>query len=204
MASTEITVYDKVLKHLYDDTETALRYLTPTEVEIKKRVMLCVNMVMDEPMIRDFSLVEFLKNGCGGICSSIGTSQAYRDIAAVRKIVGNIQLSSKSWYRYMVIEGAKEAFEIGRTNNDSKGMSSAIDKIGKYTRADKEDDPYDYSEMTPPSFEPTDDISVLEGFEKIDNLEQKRKEFRARFKSKLQNTAEDAITGTNSETENSK
>lgn len=190
--ASELTIYDKIKLHLYEDTETALKYLTPTEIEVKKRVMLCVSKLMDEPMLPDKELVEFLIHGCAGQCDRIGQSQAYRDVAAIRGIIGNIKLSSKAWYRYIIVEGAKEGFEIARKNKDAKGMAACLDKIGKYTRADKEDDPFDFSQMLPPSFEPTDDVSVMEGFKKIDNLEEERQAFRNLFKKNLQDNAEDA------------
>lgn len=189
----ELNVYEKIQQHLYEDTQTALQYLTPTEIEIKKRVMVCVAKIMDEPMIQDKDMVKFLMNGCGGKTEQVGQSQAYRDIAAIRKILGNIQLASKSWYRYIIIEGAKEGFDIARVERDAKGMASCLDKIGKYTRADREDDPFDFSQLIPPSFEPTNDVTVMEGFEKIDNLEEERKKFRELFTKDLKKRAEDVV-----------
>ena len=189
----ELNVYEKIQQHLYEDTQTALQYLTPTEIEIKKRVMVCVSKIMDEPMIQDKDMVKFLMNGCGGKTEQVGQSQAYRDIAAIRKILGNIQLASKSWYRYIIIEGAKEGFDIARVERDAKGMASCLDKIGKYTRADREDDPFDFSQLIPPSFEPTNDVTVMEGFEKIDNLEEERKKFRELFTKDLKKRAEDVV-----------
>ena len=189
----ELNVYEKIQQHLYEDTQTALQYLTPTEIEIKKRVMVCVAKIMDEPMIQDKDMVKFLMNGCGGKTEQVGQSQAYRDIAAIRKILGNIQLASKSWYRYIIIEGAKEGFDIARVEKDAKGMASCLDKIGKYTRADREDDPFDFSQLIPPSFEPTNDVTVMEGFEKIDNLEEERKKFRELFTKDLKKRAEDVV-----------
>ena len=189
--ATELNVYEKIQQHLYEDTETALQYLTPTEIEIKKRVMVCVAKIMDEPMIQDKDMVRFIMNGCGGNTAPVGQSLAYRDIAAIRKILGNIQLASKSWYRYIIVEGAKEGFDIARVEKDAKGMASCLDKIGKYTRADREDDPFDFSQLIPPSFEPTNDVTVMDGFEKIDNLEEERRKFRELFTKDLKKRAED-------------
>ena len=189
--ASELTVYDKIQKHLFEDTETALKHLTSTELEVKRRVMLSISKLMDNPMLPDKELVHFLMFGCGGQCEKIGQSQAYRDIAAIRNILGNIKLSSKAWYRYIIIEGAKEGFDIAREKGDGKAMAACLDKIGKYTRADKEDDPFDFSQMLPPSFEPTDDVSVMEGFEKMENLEDERKKFRALFTKNMKNRAED-------------
>ncbi len=190
MAKKEDT-YDLIQKHLYDDKHTALQHLSPQQYEIKQRLMLSINMILDNPLTQDKSIVDYLVNGCGGTCAKVSSSQAYRDLSAIKKIIGNIQLHSKNWYRYLIVEGAKEAFDIAKIEKDAKGMAAALDKIGKYTRADKEDDEFDFSELLPPVFEPSDDVTLLENMQPIDNLEDKRKEFRAIFKEKLNKTAVD-------------
>lgn len=185
MAKEDLTIYDKIEKYLYEDKDKAALVLTETEMAVKERIMLCVSKKLSEPMISDKSLVNFLKSGCDGTIKSVSDSQAYRDVAALTKIVGNVQLASKNWYRYQIVEGAKEGFEIAKVAKDAKGIAACLDKIGKYTRADKEDDDFDFSQMIPPSMEPTDDVSVLEGIEPIEDLETVRNEFRNLFKKDL-------------------
>ena len=85
-------------------------------------------------------------------------------------------------------------------SGDAKGAAAALDKIGKYTRSDKEDDALDYSQLIPPSFEPSDDVTLLEGLEPIDNLEQERQDFRSQFKNILARKAMD-ITSIDDEEE---
>ena len=93
----------------------------------------------------------------------------------------------------MIVEGAKEGYEVAKSQKDSKGMAANLDKIGKYTRADKDDDAFDWEQMFPPSFEPSDDITLLDGIQPIENLEDERKNFRALFKGNLLKNAEDII-----------
>ena len=52
----------------------------------------------------------------------------------------------------------------------------------------------DWSEMLPPSFEPSDDITLVEGLEPIpvQELESRRKKLRSLFKEKLSKEAEPA------------
>ena len=57
----------------------------------------------------------------------------------------------------MIIEGAKKAFDIAKTNEDAKGMAAALDKIGKYTMADKPDNDFDWQQMIPLDIEPSAD-----------------------------------------------
>ncbi len=171
------TTYDKIEQSLFKDKDE-IRFLTPREEEIRKRMMLCVAMKMEKPLIEDSELVSFLMNGCGGTTDPISQSQAYRDLGMIHRLVGNISLAAKSWYRYMIVEGAKKAYAMAIDKGDAKGAAAALDKLGKYTRADKEDDKYDFERMIPPSFEPSDDVTLIEGLEPIANLEERRKELR--------------------------
>lgn len=180
------STYTRIERSLFKDKEQAARTLSPRELEIKTRLMLCVSRLMDDPMTEDAELVNFLQHGCAGQAAPVSKSQAYRDMAMVRRLVGNIQLAAKSWYRYMIVEGAKKAYEVAINNNDAKGAAAALDKLGKYTRCDKEDDRFDFSQMVPPSFEPTDDVTLLEGLEPVDDLEEKRKKLRSYFKGEAE------------------
>lgn len=183
--------YDRIERSLYKDRDDSTTLLSPAEMEIKARMMLCVSKKMESPLIEDTEIVTFLMHGCGGQATPISQSQAYRDIGMLNRLVGNIQLAAKSWYRYMIVEGGKKAFQLAIDNNDAKGAAAALDKIGKYTRSDKEDDSFDYSQLIPPSFEPSDDVTLLEGLEPINDLEQARRDFRETFKSMLNKKAVD-------------
>lgn len=186
--------YDRIERSLYKDRDDSTTILSAQEMEIKTRMMLCVSKKMESPLIEDTEIVNFLMHGCGGHANPISQSQAYRDISMLNRLVGNIQLAAKSWYRYMIVEGGKKAFQLAIDNNDAKGAAAALDKIGKYTRSDKEDDSFDYSQLIPPSFEPSDDVTLLEGIEPIDDLENYRQNFRSNFKSILAQKAIDTKT----------
>ena len=172
----------KVEQALFLPEKEAAAVLTPVQLERRRRLMLCVSKKFDEPMITDKLLVDYLTGGCDGTCKPVTLSTAYRDVAAATQMVGNIRLASKAWYRYMIVEAAKEAYSIAKTKEDGKAMAAAIDKIGKYTRADKEDDAFDFSRLIPPSFEPSDDVTLLGEVEKIPNLEERRKHLRKLFR----------------------
>lgn len=183
--------YDRIERALFKDREEASSILSQREMEIKKRMMLCVSKKMEDPLIQDNELVNFLMNGCGGNADAVSQSQAYRDIGMINRLVGNIQLAAKAWYRYMIVEGGKKAFNMAIDKEDAKGAAAALDKIGKYTRSDKEDEKFDYSQLVPPSFEPSDDVTLLEGLEPIEDLEGTRSEMRSRFKGMLSKKAVD-------------
>ena len=183
--------YDRIERALFKDREEASSILSQREMEIKKRMMLCVSKKMEDPLIQDTELVNFLMNGCGGNADAVSQSQAYRDIGMINRLVGNIQLAAKAWYRYMIVEGGKKAFSMAIDKEDAKGAAAALDKIGKYTRSDKEDEKFDYSQLVPPSFEPSDDVTLLEGLEPIEDLEGTWSEMRSRFKGMLSKKAVD-------------
>ena len=183
--------YDRIERALFKDREEASSILSQREMEIKKRMMLCVSKKMEDPLIQDTELVHFLMNGCGGNADAVSQSQAFRDIGMINRLVGNIQLAAKAWYRYMIVEGGKKAFSMAIDKEDAKGAAAALDKIGKYTRSDKEDEKFDYSQLVPPSFEPSDDVTLLEGLEPIEDLEGTRSEMRSRFKGMLSKKAVD-------------
>ena len=184
--------FKKIESALYLPESEAAELLTPNENERRKRWVYCISQKMDNPLKPDKVLVEELESGFAGIFSPVSKTTAYRDIAAVQKIIGNIQLSAKNWYRYMIIEGAKKAYEIAETERDAKGMASALDKIGKYTMADKPDNDFDWDQMIPLDIEPSADPSLLENVEKVDNLELRRRELRALWKGDMQSEATDA------------
>ena len=70
--------YERIERALYKDKDESTTILSPREMEIKKRMMLCVSKKMEEPLIPDTELVNFLIHGCGGNAEPISKSQAYR------------------------------------------------------------------------------------------------------------------------------
>lgn len=186
------TTYDRIERALFKCRDESVQVLSLKEQAIKERMMLVVSKRMDDPFVEEKDLVDFLMHGCGGLTEPVSQSQAYRDVSMANRLVGNIQLSAKSWYRHMIVEGAKAAYKMAMEKGDAKGAASALDKLGKYTRSDKEDDALDFSQMVPPSFEPSDDVTLLEGVERIDNLEERRRELRKLARNKVLGTPTDA------------
>ena len=178
----ELSTFDKIEAVLYKG-RSEIDTLTDRELRTKERWMLCVTKLMDDPITSDKDLISFLMAGCGGTCEAVSMATAYRDIAAVKRLVGNISLSSKNWYRHLIIESCKLGLRIAIDANDAKGIAANADKIGKYTLADKDDTDIDRSGWEPPIFEPSDDLTLLgDGFVMVEDLEEKRRAFRALFK----------------------
>lgn len=177
------TAFKKIESALYLPEHEASQQLTPHENERRRRWVFCISKKMDNPLIPDRELVSLLEAGFAKQFAPVARSTAYRDIAAVARITGNIQLAAKNWYRYMIIEGAKKAYDVAEAKDDAKGMAAALDKIGKYTMADKPDNDFDWSQMIPLDIEPSADADLLENIEPIDNIDERRRELRALFKN---------------------
>lgn len=175
---------------LFSDKSKVIASLSPAELETKARWMYVMTQRLDNPMISNKKLVELLQSGIAGSWEGVSQSTAYADIAAVTEMLGNVKAASKAWIRYTIIEGCKKAYEIAEAKEDPVGMVTALDKMGKYSRADKDDDAIDFTQMLPPVFEPTDDVTVLEGIRPMDDLEERRQRLRALHKGNLQEYAE--------------
>lgn len=186
---------DRVLPALFKDLAEISENLTPAEINRKQRLELTITRRLDNPLISDHDLVMFMMSGCGVGLQEIGKSQAYRDLILVNTVTGKMQLAAKNWYRHLIIEGSKKVYEMAMHNGDAKGAAAALDKLGKYTRCDKDDDKMDWSSLLPPVFEPSDDLTLVEGLEAIptEKLENDRKRLRALFNEKLKKNAEDAV-----------
>lgn len=172
----------KIEQALFLPKEDAEKLLTPDQMERKERTMLCVVKRMDNPLITDKELVDFLMGGCGGNAKKVSQTQAYRDIAFTLSIVGNIKNASVAWTRYLVVEGAKKAYSIAETAKDAKGMAAALKIITEVTRANKNYEKFDFSAMEAPNWEVTDDVAVLGDTEKIKNPHKRAEELRQLFK----------------------
>lgn len=121
---------------------------------------------LDNPLIRDTELRDYLMNKY-----RISESQAYRDLANIRILLGNVRNASKEWIRYIVIEGLKDVAARAKLAGKLKEETLALDKLGKYNRLDKEDmEELPFDKVIPIDWEVTIDVSVL-GVEPIENLD---------------------------------
>lgn len=46
----------------------------------------------------------------------------------MNRLTGNIQLSSKQWYRYLIVEEAKKAYGLAMEKGDAKGAAACPPK----------------------------------------------------------------------------
>lgn len=155
MQPDEVTKFDNIQKSLFDPKAEEL--LSPKDIELRKRYQAVFVIWLENPMWSDKEIVRYMRQTMG-----LGKSQAYEDIQKIKLLLGNVRNATKEWHRYRVIEMCNEIYSMAKKRGDLKAMAMATDKLGKYTKLDKDDvDTPPWDKMIPPVLEPTSDVSVL-------------------------------------------
>jgi len=172
----KLTLFDKIQKSLFSDTEDQLEGLSARDLEIRKRYMSAFTVWLENPTYTDKQIANHLK-----VTFKIENSQAYRDIGNLRIMLGNVRNAGKEWHRFTVIQMAKDAYALAVKQHDAKAMAVAAGVYGKYTRCDQiEADQMPWDSVIPPEFEPSPDVTIL-GFKKIANSEERRKKIMRKY-----------------------
>lgn len=157
--------------------------LSKDEKNMLTRYRAIFTLSLERPSIQDVELRDFLMNEYG-----ISQTQAYRDIADIRTLLGNVQNAGKEWVRYMVNETLKKSIEDAKKMG-AKGiklMIMAADKLGRYNRLDKDDTiEIPWEEIIPQSIEPTTDPTVL-GIKPLDNKEEAIRKMYEKYKEDIE------------------
>jgi len=137
---------------------------------------------LDNPMASDVDIRDYLMN-----TYNLSKSQAYRDIANIKLLLGNVRNAGKEWHRHRVnvlLEKGAKAAQAGQT-----AEATAISKIAtamiKNNRLDMDDGgqiPYD--EIVPPVWEPTTDPTVI-GIKPLPNLRQRINDLYTKFANEI-------------------
>lgn len=160
-----------------DDRDTAKLYLSEAQLAIRDRLMAVYAHWLESPLTPESKLVQWLKENYG-----VSIRQAYADLDAVRKILGNIKNAQKEWHRFVVIEMCKEAYQKAKDNGDAKAMAYAADKLGKYTRVDQiDEDQLPWDQLIPPNFEPSTDVTTIPGFKHDPDIDIRRAAARRKY-----------------------
>lgn len=182
---TKITTLEKIQKVLFADiddirekNETGQITLSPAEERKLVQYRAAFTYWLEKPELSDKKISEFLQSSF-----NISPAPAYEIVFALKTILGNVRNASKEWQRYTVIEMAKKSFALAETKEDYKAMALAASVIGKFTKLDKnENEEIPYEQIIPPSFEPSSEISILDPKLKIENLTEKRRKLREKYK----------------------
>ena len=178
----KMTLFERLQLHLFDENDKIPEHLrfNDLELEIKKRYMTVFTFWLEKPMLSEKKLIQFMMTNLG-----VSKVQAWRDIAKIKVLLGNVQNAKKEWQRFKVIAILDRALEIAETKKNEMAMIKAAQILGKYTQLDKEETlPIPYDEIVPQSFEPTGDVSVL-GIQPIKNLKERQRKLREKYGSTL-------------------
>jgi hypothetical protein len=154
--------------------------LTPTQLEIRRRYTVAATYLLDHPYHSDDLLRDHLIGTFG-----ISRTQAYRDIAEVRKVTGNIKNAGKEWHRHVANTMALETYNDAKASSDLKARNAAIANYIKINKINREDvDDFNWERVIPPAFEPSPDITVLNLPEKdTRDVNARREALRKKFMS---------------------
>ncbi len=173
--------FNKIQKYLFDDDIpiTEIQF-TPHELEIRNRYRHIFTYWLEKSTLSDKKIVQYIMHEFG-----LSKTQAYRDLLSIKVLLGNVKNAAKEWHRYKLLQMVDETYQLAKDKRNPVAMAAVIDKLGKYTQLDKEDQeriPYD--EIVPQNFEPSGDVSVM-GIKPIKNLKEKQKAMRKKYSGTL-------------------
>jgi len=152
---SNISSLDSIYNNLFRKDEN----LTHKQVEQLRRYEAAFTIWIDKPWMPDKEIRNYLMTAHG-----VSQSQAYIDIKNLQLLLGKVKNSSKEWFRHMANEMIKDAVKDLDDAKDKVSVARAIGKISAantlvgVNRLNKLDaDPYDWSQIQPQSFEPTND-----------------------------------------------
>lgn len=116
----------------------------------------------------------------------VAESQAYDDIHCVKVIVGNLQESSKKFWRWRINQMIEEDRKAAKRAEDHKSVAAMQKNLIKNNLTDKEDTPdMAFDKIVPLQIVPTDDPSVI-GIKKIPDLRGKIRKMIKRYDADIE------------------
>lgn len=173
----ELTTFEKIEINLFKPISEQKITLSTKEEEIRKRYQLTFVYWNENPELSDKKIIAYMMQEF-----NIEKSQAYRDLPNIKYLLGNVRNASKEWHRHTVIEMCKEIYEKARAKKNWIAMAMVVDKIGKYTMLDKDDqERLPWNEIVPPEFEASSDINILNPKLFSPDIEERRRKLRAKY-----------------------
>ena len=154
--------------------------LSPLEKKRKKRIDFIIEIKLFDFASSDKNIIAKVKNNFQASSSTILSEISIAErVIAMQK--SNTPDAQKAWMRYMIYQGALEAYRIAREKNDSYSMIQAMNIIGKHHNTDKEDVYADIFDQIVP-FIPTisSDPSVI-GIKPIKNIEKIKLQLKQKY-----------------------
>lgn len=158
----------------------------------KKIIDMIIEVKLKDITIPDRKLLQLIKE----YKISISTGLSY--ISLAERIIcsskySNVIDANKAWYRYLIVESAKEAYQIAREKLDAYSMVQAANIIGKHNSTDIEDTTQIlYEKIIPFLPEITIDPTTL-GIKPIKNVEKIKKQLLEKYTSSINIEYEEII-----------
>lgn len=188
MQRSKDTLLEKIHAHLFGgDQEKVHLTFDKDEQEIVLRYRAAFTRWLSAPDTRDSEMVSYLKETFG-----IGESQAYKDLARIKSLIGNVQNAGKEFQRYRATEMILKGYQMAHDASSHLEVKQALamiragEALAKVHKLDKEDlERIPWEDIIPLELEPTTDISVI-GRKRIDNLEQLQENLRRKYGALIQ------------------
>lgn len=115
----------------------------------------------------------------------VNESQAYDDIHCIKILMGNLQESSKKFWRWRINQMIEEDRKAAKRDGDHRSVASMQKNLIKNNMTDKEDTPdLAFEKIVPLEIVATDDPSVI-GIKKIPNLRGSIKKLNKKYLSEI-------------------
>lgn len=110
--------------------------LSVTDTAILERIRDVYTFWLEKPTLTDTNIRDYLM-----VNFSLSKSQAYRDIAILKTVLGNVPTASKEFHRYKVNHILDEAHAAAIAGNDHKAKAlTKVAEIYAYNNRTNEDD----------------------------------------------------------------
>jgi len=183
MPKKESTLIEKFELCLFKGMNELEDTLTSSERQILIRYRAVISRMLDEPLTPDKDLIVMLKSGCLGAFLSVSERQAYNDLSACKRLIGNVQIPARNFMLHLVTEACKKGIKLADDAEDASGIAKNAAVLVKAHRLDKpEEEILDPDSFIPPSFEPSDDVTLV-NLTADPDIEAKRRAKREFYKS---------------------
>jgi hypothetical protein len=154
---------ERIEEYLFGDIDQYEK-LTHTNRETLLRIRAAYTYWLENPAKREKDIIEFMSKG-----GALSRTSAYEYTRVIKTLLGNINKASKDWWRYRTNTMLEFAFARAVAKDNEDAMIKAAAQLAKYNNLDKvEQQAYEWEEIKPQTFVPTDDPTVI-GIKPIEN-----------------------------------
>jgi hypothetical protein len=179
------TTLEKFETCLFKSSDELDSILTPSERIILIRYRAVISRMLDDPLTPDKDLIDMLKTGMLGAFPAVSQRQAYYDINACKQIIGNIKVPARNFILHLVTESCKKGIKLAEATEDASAIARNAAVLVKAHRLDRpEEDLIDPDSFIPPSFEVSDDVTLV-NLKADPDIEEKRRKKREFYKKQF-------------------